>query len=274
MTALVHDNPAPRRSIALTISVVLHALLLLFFFLYKIITPIPPTFETEGAGGGSGTELALGLDLMGSGDDQGNSAPAKAEPPPPPMPDENTPLTSEVDDDNPPVKAPEKPVEKPKDTKKPPTKPAQPTKEQQEQAFKNKLNNLWNTPGNGSAGHGTDNVPGGAGVPNGTPGGTGIGNGTGVYIGPGTRIDLPGYMVKKRPEIKDKPSVGGIVVMDIYVSADGVVLRAQQNVPKSTTLDRSLVEIAQRACMATTFFPNPKASGEQHGTIRFTFELQ
>jgi len=81
-------------------------------------------------------------------------------------------------------------------------------------------------------------------------------------------------MVKNRPVINDKPNVGGRVVMDIWVSPEGKVMRSEQNTSKSTTLNQTLVAIAKRACMASSFYPNPKATGGQHGTITFVFELQ
>lgn len=250
--------------------------MLLFLLFYKIITPIPPVFETEeGAGGGHGTELALGLDLMGMGEGTGNSAPSQeTAPPPPPTTDEATPLTSDVEEEEIPTVKDPKPTKDPKKPTPQPTKPIKPTKEQQEQAFKDKLNTMWNTKGNGDSGHGTTTTPGGEGVPNGKAGGTGIGDGTGVYIGSGTRIDVPGKNIKKRPEINDKPSVGGKVVMDIWVSPQGAVVRAAQNTAKSTTLDQTLVNIAKRACMASTFYPDPKAVSDQRGTITFVFELE
>lgn len=275
-TAIAPENPASRKRVAFGISLALHLALLSFLLLYTIITPIPPTYEIDEEGGGGGhndTEVALGLDLMGSGDDQGNSAPSQVQNTPPPPPEEAAPLTNDVETDNPSVSTPEKPVEKPT---KPVTKPVKPTKtkEQQEEEFRNKMNNVWSNTGSGESGHGTATTPGNEGVSGGRAGATGIGNGAGVYRGPGPRIDVPGYTVKNRPVIDDKPNVGGKVYMDIVVSPDGKVLRATQNTGKSTTLNQTLVAIAKRACMATTFYPNPKATGEQQGSILFVFELQ
>lgn len=271
---IAEDNKGQRHGLAMTISVVLHGLLVLFLLFYTFITPIPPDFDVqEGAGGGSGVELALGMDLMGMGDGTGNSAPSQEESAPPPTPvEESTPLTSDVEEDTPPVTTTDN-KDKPKPPKEKP-KPRELTEEEKAKAAKDKFDNMWNTKGNGQEGHGTTNTPGGEGVPGGKPGGTGIGTGTGSYIGPGHRADVPGYTVRSKPEIKDKPSAGGRVVMDIWVAPDGKVTRASQNTSKSTTLDQTLVAIAKRTCLAYSFFPNPKATGEQRGSITFTFELE
>lgn len=272
MTYAEDQGTGARRSIALAVSVGVHALLLLFFILYSIITPIPPVFETEGSGGGAGTEVALGLELLGQGANDSPPAPSE-EAAPPPVPDETTPLTNDADDESPAIV--ETPVkEKPKDKPTPKPERRKPTEEEIRREKQRKIDEMMGNKGNGDGGRGNDGVPGTAGVPNGTPGGTGKGDGTGVYIGSGTRIDLPGYMVKNKPSIKERPNVGGKVVMDIWVSPEGKVLRASQNVKLSTTLDQTLVEIAKRACMASSFYPNAKATSEQRGTIAFNFQLE
>ncbi len=282
MLAAVDDNPVQRRSVALTISIVLHGLILLFFLLYKIITPIPPFPQSEG--GGAGLELALGYTELGMGDNSIKpepSIPAATTPvasTPPEAQQEPELITNEAEENAPVVKT-EKPVNKPPVKEKPvkPVKeePRKPTKEEQEKAFKDKLNNMWNTTGGtGSAGKGASDVPGVAGGSTGTPGGTGIGNGTGSYRGDGWSIDLAGRTVRKKPSIQEKPNVGGKVVLDIWVSADGKVERVSQNTDKSTTLDQTLVGLARRAALESSFYPDPKARDDQRGTMTFIFVLQ
>lgn len=272
MTYAEDQNITARRSIALTVSLGFHALLLLFFILYTIITPIPPVFESDGAGGGSGTELALGLELLGQGDNDGPPPSEQVEAAPPPVPQETEQLTNDADEESTPIETPPK-TDKPKQTPKPTERP-KPTEEEIRREKQRKIDEMMGNKGSGTGGRGNDGVPGTAGVPNGTPGGTGIGTGTGVYIGGGGMIDLPGYTVKNKPKINDRPNVGGKVVMDIWVSPEGKVLRASQNVTKSTTLNSELVAIAKRACMASSFYPNPKATSEQRGTISFNFQLE
>lgn len=274
MVAATQENATGRRSLALTISLVFHGLVLLFFLFYKIITPIPPFPQSEG--GGAGLELALGYTELGMGDNTQDPEPsipaatATAQPQNQPEPEV---LTNEAETEAPAV-VPKTP-EKPKTTKPKTEKPKQPTKEQQEQAFKNKLNNLWNTTGgSGSSGKGTSDVPGVAGGSEGTPGGTGIGNGTGSYRGDGWSIDLAGRTIRRKPSIQDKPHVGGKVVLDIWVSADGKVERVSQNTDKSTTLDQTLVGLAKRAALESSFYPDPKARDDQRGTMTFIFVLQ
>lgn len=272
MTSAIDQGTNQRRGIALTISVGLHIALLLFFIFWKIITPIPPFPDKEG--GGSGFELALGFTELGMGDnsqDQTPSTPAAQQEATPPPASENEVLTSEVDENNVAVKPTDK--DKPKPDKPRPQKP-KPTKEQQEQKFKDKLNDMWNNPGTGSTGHGASDTPGNAGGPNGSPNGNGIGNGTGSYRGDGWSVDLAGRTIKRKPVINDKPNVAGKVAIDIWVDGDGKVVRVAQNTSKSTTLDQTLVSIAKRAALESTFYPDPKASGEKKGTMYFTFDLE
>ena len=51
------------------------------------------------------------------------------------------------------------------------------------------------------------------------------------------------------------------------------MVAAKQNQGLSTTLDGSLVSIAKRAALESTFYPDPKASGEKKGTMTFIFVL-
>ncbi len=273
MIAVAQDNPTQRRSVAFTATIVLHALLILFFILYKIITPIPPFPDKEG--GGSGFELALGFSELGMGDNSQNPDPstpaAQKETPPPPQAD-NALLTNEADDSN----LTSKPADKDKQKHdNPKTEKPKQTQAEKDAALKNKLNNLWDNKGSGNTGHGASDTPGNAGGQNGSPNGNGIGNGTGSYKGDGWSVDLAGRTIHRKPVINDKPSVGGKVVMDIWVAADdGRVVRVSQNTSKSTTLDQSLVAIARRAALESTFYPDPKGAGEQKGTMTFVFELQ
>jgi outer membrane biosynthesis protein TonB len=273
MVAAVDDNPVQRKSIALTLSIVLHVLIFLFFLLYKIYTPIPPFPQSEG--GGAGLELALGYTELGQGDNSANKQPsipaARTVTQPTPQPETEI-LTNDADETSPVIepKAPTKPK-----TAKPKTEaPTKPTKEQQEKAFKDKLNNMWNTTGTGSAGKGASDTPGNAGGATGSPTGTGIGNGTGSYRGDGWSVDLAGRTIRVKPTINDKPHVGGKVVMDIWVDPDGKVKHVNQNTGLSTTLDQMLVGIAKRAALESVFYPDPKARDDQKGTMTFIFTLQ
>jgi len=275
MVAAVDDNPVQRKGIALTISIVLHALILLFFLLYKIITPIPPFPDTEAIGGGGNLELSLGTSEFGMGDNSASETPAVASAPAPaPTPEvsHDEPLLTGVDESNVAVKDEPKPKTPKEKTPKPktPEKPKVPTVST---GLSTALN-AWNTPGTGSSGKGSSTTPGTAGGATGTANGTGIGTGPGPYAGPGYTIDLANRSVRKKPVINDKPNVGGKVVMDIWVDPDGKVTRVNQNTSLSTTLDQTLVSIAKRAALESAFYPDPKARDDQKGTMTFIFTLQ
>lgn len=269
MTATVNDNPVQRRSIALTVTLVLHGLLVLFFILYRIITPIPPF--PEKMGGGSGYELALGFSDLGMGE---NGEPPAAQATAPPPAEEAEVLTSEVDESD--VITPPKKNDKPKEDK-PRTEKPKLTDEEIRKQKQDRINALMSNKGDGDGGKGTSTTPGTAGSADGKDGGTGKGTGVGVYAGPGINIEgMGGRNVKNKPTIKDKPNVGGKVVMDIVVDRDGKVIRATQNTARSTTLDQTLVGIARTACLSTTFTPDFRANtgNEQRGAMVFVFELE
>jgi len=269
---LTQDNTVQRRSVAMTISIVLHALLVLFLILYKIITPLPP-FQ-ENTGGGNGLELALGMDVLGMGDNAHNDAPKPpANVTPPPTPVDETALLTSTTDESPEVKDPKKIDPKKTDPKK--TDPKKLTQAEKDKVFANKLNNMWNTHGSGETGHGASDTPGNAGGANGSPNGNGIGNGIGSYRGDGFTIDLVGYKILKKPVINDKFDEAGKLVLDIWVDPDGKVLRVGLNNSKAgASGSQKLFEIAKRAALDSKFYPNPKAVGEQHGTMTFTFDLK
>jgi outer membrane biosynthesis protein TonB len=270
MTAAVQENDSGRKGIALGISIALHALLILFFVLYKIITPIPPFPEKEG--GGAGYELALGFSELGMGDNPevtDPSTPASTQEASAPPEQEAEVLTSEVDEND--VATPPRKDDKPRNDK-PKVKP-KPTPEEIAREKQRKINELMGNKGSGSGGQGASDQPGDAGGANGSPTGTGIGNGTGSYKGDGWSVDLAGRTIKRKPVIDDKPSKAGKVVMNIWVDPGGKVVRADQNQVLSTTLEPSLVTIARRAALESNFYPDPKASGDKKGTMTFVFVL-
>jgi outer membrane biosynthesis protein TonB len=274
MVTAAEAGSGQRKGVALTVSVALHVLLLLFLLLYKIITPIPPFPQSEG--GGAGLELALGYTELGMGDNSTEERPAipsaSTQPMPPAPQTDPEALTNEAEEDAPALEP--KATDKPKPEKPRTEQPRKPTKEEQEQAFRDKLNNAWTTNGTGSAGKGASNVPGNAGGPTGSPKGNGIGNGTGSFRGDGYSIDLAGRTIRVKPHISEKPDVGGKVVLDIWVGPDGKVKRAVQNMDRSTTVDQTLVKLATRAALSSTFYPDPKAREDQRGTMTFIFVLQ
>lgn len=258
-----------RRGAALTATLLFHGALLLLFILWKIVTPIPPFPEYEG--GGSGLSIDLGYSDVGQGDND-DMEPAPSESSVAPVNEEEQ-LLTEDDPENPIVRPePKDPVVKPV---KEPVKPAvrKPTAEEQQRDANNRMNNLYNTPGNG--GQGNTGQPGNVGSPGGTPGGdgTGIGTGTGRATGPGWDVDLAGRTIKKKPNIPPQENVSGRVVLDIWVNPEGKVVRVVRNMDRSTTMNETLFGIAKKAALESSFYPNPKALGDQKGTMTFTFVL-
>lgn len=272
MVATVQDDSTQRKSIALTASLVLHALLILLFILYKIITPIPP-FPEKGEGGGQGYELALGFSELGMGDNQNVtdlSTPAAQQESTPPPAEEAEVLTSDVDESD--VTTPPKKDDKPK-TDNPKDRP-KPTAEEIAREKQRKIDELMGNKGTGQGGQGANDTPGDAGGANGTPTGTGQGKGTGSYKGDGWSVDLAGRTIKRKPVIREKPNAEGKVVLNIWVDPEGKVVRASPNNALSTTTNLTLVSLAKRAALESSWYANPKAVGDQVGTMTFVFVFE
>ncbi|MEO8588636.1 MAG: hypothetical protein ABI432_04655 [Flavobacteriales bacterium] len=243
-------------------------MLLLLFLFWKIVTPIPPFPE----GGGMGMSIDLGYSDVGMGEND-DMEPSPSESAIVPVNDQEEQLLTE-DDPETPITRPEPKEPAVKPVKDPVVKPVhKPTAEEQQRDANNRMNQLYNTPGNG--GQGNTGQPGNVGNPNGTPGGdgSGIGTGTGHATGPGWDVDLAGRTIKKKPTIPPQENVSGRVVLDIWVNPDGQVVRVVRNIDKSTTMNEDLFERAKRAAMGSSFYPNPKALGDQKGTMTFTFVL-
>jgi len=154
--AIPQDESGKRKSVALTISVVFHALLVLFFLWWKIITPIPPFPEL--GGGGGGLEIDLGFSSEGMGVDN-TSMPTPQNNTAPPVVGTEELLTDE-DPEAPEINVPSKPdkpkPDKPKPDKPKPEKP-KPTEAELQQAAIDRMNALYNNPGSGQ---GNGNKPG------------------------------------------------------------------------------------------------------------------
>ena len=181
-------------------------------------------------------------------------------------------LTEEDPDNHITRPEPKDPVTRPV-TKTVTTPVRKPTAEELQREANNRMNDLYNRPGNG--GQGNDGQPGNVGNPNGTPGGDGrgIGTGTGHAAGPGWDVDLAGRTIKKKPNIPPQQNLSGRVVLDSWVNLERKVVRVVQNFDRSTTTNNDLFERAKRAALESSFYPNPKATGDQKGTMTFNFVL-
>jgi len=65
----------------------------------------------------------------------------------------------------------------------------------------------------------------------------------------------------------------GVVVVTVTVDKDGRVTRAVSGARGSTTLNKTLLDAAERAALQTRFSANPNRI-EQTGTITYTFKLR
>ncbi|NUQ16718.1 MAG: hypothetical protein HUU33_15510 [Flavobacteriales bacterium] len=256
MTAAALQDQRRDRATGAIATVVLHALLLLLFLFVGLTEYDPPLPEET-------VEVAMadfGTDLAGSGEvetpdpgDQSRNAVATTEEE---QPEEvATDEASDVEVD--------KPRKKPKDEPKP-TKPKEPTISK---GLQNALNQ-WGNTGSGQSGEGSSDQSGNQGVPSGVP------DGLGTFHGNGWDIRLGGRGLARGPNIADKPSEGGKVVLNIFVDRSGKVTRVTQNLDKSTTTSQTLFNIARKAAMACAFTPKPDAAAEQKGEMTFVFILE
>ena len=258
-TAALHAQRRDRTAGAVA-TVVLHVLLLLLFLFVGLTEYDPPIPEET-------VEVAMadfGTDLAGSGNvetpDPGDQSQSAAAASSEDQPEEvATDEASDVEVNKP----KEKPKEKPKDTPKP-TKPKEPTIST---GLQNALNQ-WGNKGSGESGEGSSDQSGNQGVPSGVP------DGLGTFHGNGWDIRLGGRGLARGPNITDKPSEGGKVVLHIFVDRTGKVTSVTQNLDKSTTTSQTLFNIARKAAMACAFTPKPDAAAEQKGEMTFVFILE
>ena len=123
-------------------------------------------------------------------------------------------------------------------------------------------------PGNQGTPGGTGNNP--FGTTSGTGGGSGTGNGTGT--GSGSAEGFGNRRVTAWGQINDNSQVGGKVVIEVCVDANGRVISAESISRGATTSDPGLRSKAVAAAKSTRFQPsdNPK----QCGTLIWNFKLQ
>ncbi len=160
------------------------------------------------------------------------------------------------------------------------TKPKTPPKEEKPQPDKNItdiLNNVKNAPGedtNQSSGEGNDNSPGDKGSTNGDPNASGYygdggsgGGGTGNY-----RLGNRKALTKPKPDFTCNEQ--GIVVVKIYVDAQGRVKKAVPGMKGTTNPAPCLMDAAKRAALKTKWSPDPNAPALQIGKIIYSFKIR
>lgn len=88
------------------------------------------------------------------------------------------------------------------------------------------------------------------------------------------RWEMEGRTLVREPEFTLRPQAEGRVVMDVRVDRKGKVVRAEQNLRGSTTLDKALVDAARTAAMETRFSADQQAEEEQLGKLTFMFRME
>ncbi|MFI5140381.1 MAG: energy transducer TonB [Sphingobacteriales bacterium] len=286
-----------KTSISVIVTVLVHALLLLFLILSILHTPIPPFEDNAG-----GMSVNYGTDEVGTGDIQPftynpgpteakSSAPAKSQP------ETNTPdqvLTQDVEPSDVVVKkTEEKPKHKPKVEDKTVYKPHQktvnnnattaskstPDTTPQQKVDPNSVfhKGAYGNPNN-SHGDGTGGGQGDQGKPNGNPeshnytdGGEGTGKGPGR--GDLTGFDLKGRSIVYSPK-PEKCNSTGKVVIGIKVDRSGKVIEATFKRFASTVFDECNKTNALNAARKATFNPDPNAPEIQEGSKTYIFKVE
>ncbi|MCX6271300.1 MAG: energy transducer TonB [Bacteroidetes bacterium] len=280
---MIQDAENTNRPLAMVLSFVFHALVILLCYFIVMHTPIPPY---PIVGGGSGLEVNFGTSDQGTGEVQpeqyipvntknlseieseATTKTGKTQS------SENI-LTQETEE------APAVATSKKNDVK----KPAEVIKINDPVVNPNALYKKRTNAKGGSEGE--TGKPGDQGNPNGSlyaknhygePGsgaGTGSGNGigTGKGDGVGPSFDLSGRTAKFLPKPEIQASETGTVVVKIWVNKQGMVTRAEAGFKGTNATSQVLYRLAQQAAMKAKFSPNPNAPEEQKGTITYHFVL-
>lgn len=275
---------------SLTLSLVVHGILLALLMLFSITTKIPPFDEGLAGGGGGGSFVEFGtLDFAST---EPVSVPEEQVEQPVNDTEEEV-ITSDVEESvtvPPPVKKPEKKpeIKKPVETKKPVTTtvtPVQLPKVEEKKPdpmalYKPGKKGQGGSPtgtqqGGGTGGEGTGTGGGsGPGTGSGSGGGSGTGSGGGHGDGTGIGFDLTGRNWRQKPKLEDNSQETGKVVIEIVVDKYGNVTSATGPARGSTTSSQVLYQKARQAALQAKFSPSPKGVEEQRGTITFVFAFE
>ncbi|MDT0651273.1 energy transducer TonB [Autumnicola edwardsiae] len=261
---------------SLTITVILHVLLilLLLFFGFTYLDPPPE----------SGIAINFGTSEVGSGTEQPTepvkSAPQTSSPQvTPPEPEIKEEVVTQDIEEAPvieekkkkittPVEA--KPVEKPKE-KEPPKKP----EPKPDASTTSAMNSIFNGPernGTQTGGEGNDYAAGDKGDPNGDVNAS-------KYYGSGAGLDgdgnyrLGGRKALDKAKVTQDCNESGIVVVRIEVDQSGRVISAAPGRQGTTNSHPCLMNPAKEAALATRFNSDQNAPPRQVGTIVYDFQL-
>jgi hypothetical protein len=259
------------RYIAMALTLVFHALLILLFILIVFITPIPP-FEIKPVPEviiGLGTEGLGNSDAGGSGQHDNDiattSEKVKSEKA------DNSANNIVTDETETAVVIKKNPKSKKENKSETPVEVEQKASSELQAALailKNKKRHTGK--GEGDKGTGGSGDGGNNGVGDGN--GTGHGNGVFGYNGKGG-YDLKGRQLIVKPDNLTDSDEEGIVVVEIIVDANGKVIKATPGQRGSTTTSAKLFGKARQAVMQVKFNPSPDGTKEQRGTWTFVFTL-
>ena len=295
------------KPLALAFTLGIHGLIILFFYLFIIKTPIPPFPES----GSSGLEVNFGLDASGFGEEQpmseseiamnnpateAPSASSESEEIITQEVEESVAIENKKEEKKKKKKKEEKETKKetPTETKTTATVTKEVVKKENEKAAAIAL--YKGSKNKNSQSEGLNGGKGDQGNPDGSPdvkyqgkrtgSGTGDGNGNGIGTGDGDgnapgvskgngkpNWSLEGRKNLRLPVPSTKFTEEGKVVVQIKVNQSGTVISAKAGVKGSTTSDPTLLDIAKKAAMTAKFNENPDAPDEQTGTIIYNFIL-
>lgn len=126
----------------------------------------------------------------------------------------------------------------------------------------NQPDNTFSFPGNGGG--------------NGNGNGTGFGDGDGVGnggngTGPGSGTYNPNRKVLKDPDFDGHANEEGKIALDIWVDADGNVVKTRLKASKSTSGSAYLISLAEKAAKTMKYDRKPDAGWEHVGYKVFSF---
>lgn len=258
-----NGNEQKGRTIALIVTVLFHAVVVLMLVFLALRTPLPLPGE-------QGIEVNLGNSDVGMGDIRPEEAATlKSTSPPPNRSQADDEAVTENTDETPSIEKINKKVSKT-------TQPINTsvTKPQPEAAKEPVANPKALYPGKSNkntqgGSQGITGQPGDQGKPNGTPGSTsydGLG-GKGGGIG----YDLGGRGAKNLPKPVYTSDEQGDIVVEIKVDRDGRVTYARAGARGTTISDQSMQKQAEEAARRSIFVRDPSAPEEQKGTITYKF---
>lgn len=247
---------------AMGITTLIAALLLVIVFLIKFITPIPP-FEESTQGG---LEVNFGFDEAGMGDNNTMDPVASEQ-------ETKKEATSQPETHTSEMIASEEAsnvVAPPVKTKEPEVKIEEPKPDQN---LLNALNKVHSSPGS-NTGDGNTNTPGNQGDPNGTLNSNVYSKGGGTGTNPEFKLRGSGRKMIRDIGIYDNSQETGIVAVEILVDKYGKVIKAEPVLMGSTTTSSILWKKAKEGLINQVLFNQSGSNEEARGTIYINFTVR